>query len=40
MAASWLISISIIAFIPLDVYATLKGRDVHAIYVMWQISFW
>jgi len=40
MAYAWLTSISIIAFIPVDVWATLNGNNVHPIYVMWEISFW
>ena len=37
---AWLTSISIIAFIPVDLWATLNKENVHPIYVMWEISFW
>ena len=37
---AWLTSISIIAFIPVDLWATLRDQNVNQIYVMWEISFW
>lgn len=36
----WITSISIVALVPIDVWATLKATQNHSINIMWSISYW
>ena len=38
---SWLVSLSVVALVPLDVYTTLVGfGNIHAITILWKLSYW
>ena len=38
--AGWLTSISIVALVPIDVWATLAHKQSRSIFLMWSISYW
>lgn len=39
-AVAWLTALSVVALVPIDVYATLSGQETPAISTLWSVSYW